>query len=194
MKLYRLMLIAALVAAVATAAACETSVSTGGTTRYKNDEYKFSFEIVDQYEQADSATSAQSNRGADFDVAFTDPDGTVAGDQMIDGMMVSVYTLQKEVTPELMPVLEKELNSALGQLSVADPSVKMGPLKPTTVNGLQGYTADYTMDMSGTPVESRTYFLINGATEYQVTIQSSVEHWSANEPDLQKAVDSFKAE
>lgn len=158
----------------------------------RNDQYGFSFQIADRFKQGDSASFSQSTGSAALNVAFFDPNGAKAGDQSIDAFMTSVYVLKQPITTDLMPAMKTELDKALQQLKAADSSVKMQPLTETTVNGIPGWKTDYTMDMSGTPVQARTYFLVKGATEYQITIQSSTANWSKNEPDLQKAVDSFK--
>jgi hypothetical protein len=186
-------LILIVVAAVATVVAggCEATVTTGGTTSFSNDQYGFSFKIVDRFEKGDSAQFSQSTGAADFNVAFLDPDGAKAGDQSIDAFMVSVYVLKQEITPDLMPELKTELENALKQLAAADPSVQMQPLVDTTVNGVPGWKTDYTMNVNGAPVQDRAYFLVKGTNEYQITMQSSTDNWAKNEPDLQKAADSF---
>jgi len=193
-KLAALVFIAVLVAGATLIAGCEASVSTstGGTTNYSNDEYGFSFDLANRFEEDDSALASQSTGNSAFNVGFFDPDGARAGGKALDGMLVSVYVLQQEITPDLMPALKSELETALEQLTASDSSVEMQPLTETTINGVPGYKTDYTMDMSGTPVQARTYFLVKGTTEYQISIQSSQANWSQNEPDLQKAVDSFK--
>jgi hypothetical protein len=190
-KLSGLILIAVFVAAVAVSGGCEATITTGGTTSFTNDEYGFSFKIVDRFEKGDSASFSQSTGAADFTVAFLDPKGTQAAGQSLDAFMVSVYVLQQEVTADLMPALKSELETALGKLAAADSSVTMQPLTETTVNGVPGWSADYTMNVNDAPVQARTYFLVKGKNEYQITIQSSTQDWSKNEPDLQKAVDSF---
>ena len=191
-----LVLIAALLVGAALTAGCEASVSTGGstggTTSYNNDQYGFSFQIADRFKEGDSASFSQSAGNAAFNVGFLDPDGATSGGQIIDAFMTSVYVLNQEITPDLMPALRSELEKTLEQLAANDSSVQMQPLAETTVNGVPGFKTDYTMDMSGAPVQARTYFLVKGDTEYQITIQSSQENWPKNEPDLQKAVDSFK--
>jgi opacity protein-like surface antigen len=189
-----LVFIAVLVAGAILVAGCEASVSTGGggTTSYSNDQYGFSFEIADQFKEGDAASFSQSTGNAAFNVGFLDPNGAKSGGQIIDAFMTSVYVFKQEITPDLMPALKSELETALEQLKASDSSVEIQPLTETTVNGVPGYKTDYTMDMSGTPVQARTYFLVKGTTEYQISIQSSQANWSKNEPDLQKAVDSFK--
>ena len=188
-----LILIAALLVATAVVAGCEASISTGGTTSYSNDEYGFSFEIADRFEEGDSASFSQSTGDAAKNVAFFDPDGAAAGGQtdrrLHDlGLRPSAGSHRRSHAR----AIQRQLDAALEQLKAADASVQLDPLTETTVNGVPGWKTDYTMDMSGTPVQARTYFLVKGTNEYQITIQSSTDNWSKNEPDLQKAVDSFE--
>ena len=181
-------------AGLVVASGCETTTTSGGTTRYNNDQYGFSFEIADRFEEATGDT-AQSTGDAAFDVSFFDPDGASSADTLRDGMMVSVYELQQAVTPDLMPAFKSELEEVLGaaRRERRRPSSSQ-PLADASLGGATGYSTDYTMTLEGLPVQARTYFVVKDDIEYQITIQSSQENWADNESDLQAAVDSFKVE
>jgi hypothetical protein len=187
------LIVVSLLAALVVATGCETSTTSGGTTRYNNDQYSFSFEIADRFEKAEGQ-SAQSSGNADLNVAFFDPDGSKSGDSLRDGMLVSVYELKTAITPDLMDEFKTELQGVLDSLAANDPSVKLGPLNEASLDGASGYMTDYTMTLEGLPVQARTYFVVKDDIEYQITIQASQDNWADDEPDLQKAVDSFKVE
>lgn len=193
MRIVTVTLVAVVLAGLVVASGCETTTTSGGTTRYNNDQYGFSFEIADRFEEATGDT-AQSMGDAAFDVSFFDPDGASSADTLRDGMMVSVYELKQAVTPDLMPAFKSELEQVLGQLAAGDETVQLQPLADASLGGATGYSTDYTMTLEGLPVQARTYFVVKDDIEYQITIQSSQENWADNESDLQAAVDSFKVE
>ena len=193
MRITALVLIATLLVVVALASACETTVTSGGTTRYNNDEYGFSFEIADRFEQADDVSDLQAAApNADFQVGFFNLDGATVNDTALEGLAVRVFKLNTEVTPDLMPQFKKEIQTGIDQLAAADPSMTAGPLSDTTVNGLPGLTYEFASTTGNVRLKTREYFLVDGATEYEIVMQSAEDSWVENEPDLQKAADSFK--
>jgi hypothetical protein len=187
-------LVAVVLGGLVATSACEKTTTSGGTTRYSNDQFGISFEITDRFEQGEEATGTGSTDQAAFSVVFLDPDGVVVDDIAVDTLKVSVYELGQEITPDLMPDFKASLDSSLTQLQQADPTMQAQALTETTVNGVPGWKTDYTKSVSDVPINARTYFLVAGTKEYQITMWSAQENWSKNEPDLQAAVDSFTVE
>ena len=128
------------VSTAALGAGCETTTTSGGTTRYANSEYGFSFEITDRFEEGEAATGTGSSGDVAFSVIFIDPDGAVDGDTALDTFKTSVYELSQEITPELMADFQASLEASLAQLQEADATMVAEPLTETTVNGLPGWT------------------------------------------------------
>lgn len=191
-------LLLALAGLSAAAAACSASISTGGSSTpggsktYTNDQYGFSLTYDTVFTQGESTGGTETGSGSEFDIAFADTGGAKIGGKYVDCVQVSVYKLARAVKPAEMPKLKTEfkglVDQMMGSLTGADVTE---PLSLAQINGLPGFSFGYAYTEDSVAVTAKTYFLIKGQYEYQVTEQASQENWAELSPLLQAAVDSF---
>ena len=81
-----------------------------------------------------------------------DTDGTQVGGQYRDAFLVNVYELNTEITEENLDAVQAELEqSVIPQLEQSSENMQISELSPVTVSGLNGFEADATFDVEGTP-------------------------------------------
>lgn len=167
----------------------------GGTTTYSNDEYGFSFDYDSGVFTESTDTSAAGSAGGDsaLTVGFFDENGTKQGDQYRDGFLVNIYTLNVTVDESLLPAVKDEIEKLLPELGKAFGSgATFSDLTEVKAGTVMGFKTDSTYEMEGTPFKATMYFLISGATEYQLTFQAAEDRWSELEPSFTQVIDSFQ--
>ncbi|NLG65896.1 MAG: hypothetical protein GX537_09860 [Actinobacteria bacterium] len=189
-QLHRIsVLLALLLAITLTSVAC----GGGGMQTYSNDTYGMSFEYDGMFTET-SDTSAQGSAGGNsaLSVGFFDKEGTKSGDTYRDGFVLNVYELTQQITSEMMPLVKTEIEKLLPQLTQSfGTDAKAGTLQAVTAKSTEGFKADMTFTMDGTPFKSTMYFLISGDTEYQLTMQAAESRWDELQPKFQHIIDSF---
>lgn len=167
----------------------------GGMKTYANSDYKFSITYDGgKLSQGSSATTG-SGAGATpvFKVGFADKSSADDQGIAVDGLLVQVYKLQREVKPEEVPGLKSVFEGLIPQLQAGLGSgAKMGQLTSAEVNALPGFRIEYTFLGSDGTVKSITYFLIKGQYEYELTAQAREKTWPNLEAIFTSAIDSFK--
>lgn len=182
------------------AAACSASISSGssstpgGSKTYTNDKYGFSLTYDTVFTQGESTGGTETGSGSDFDIAFADTGGAKIGGKYVDCLQVSVYKLARAVKPAEIPKLRTEfkglVDQMMGRLSGAGVTE---PLRLAQINSLPGFSFGYAYTEDSVAVTAKTYFLLKGQWEYQVTEQASQDNWTGLSPQLQAAADSFTA-
>ena len=172
--------------------ACGSSAT--GVKSYTNKDFGYSFEYpaawkLREGESAD-VTAGGSAVGA---VGFFNPKGAIAEDTAIDLVQVTVYKLTQAVDASLMPQVRTEVEAVLANLEgqAADMET-LEPLAETTVGAMSGFKVTYSFTQNGLPTTSSLYFLFNGDTEYQLTLQAATENWASNRPVFAAFLTSFK--
>ena len=189
----------ALAALALTATACSGSggssggSSSGGDTEtYTNDDYGFSLTYDSMFTEGTQSGGSESGAGSVFDIAFIDMNGTKIGGKYVDGILVSVYELSRELKPSEVPGLKAEVDGVVTQMMDSLGSAKVtGPLAGTTVNGVPGFKLSYTFAQEGTQTTATTYFLFSGKYEYELTGQASTADYGTLSPKLDAAIQSF---
>jgi hypothetical protein len=187
-------------------AGCSSEVSVGGgpgdtvaeqvevdAQTYTSDMYGYSFDYGPPFEPQDEVTTDASGGGnAAESAAVFDVDGTQIDGQYRDAFVVNVYELDAEITPDDLDQVGAELEqSVIPQLERSSDSMKIGEITPVSVNGLPGYQADGTFMVGETAMNTRLYFIFDGAVEYQLLTQSASDRWADLEPTFRQMVDSF---
>ena len=168
-----------------------TSASNGVAT-YNNAKYGFRMTYDKVFTEGPSSIGSAGGSGPDFTIAFADTKGTTVGGSYEDGVKVSVGKLASAIKPSQVPALKKQFEASVKQLVANLSSGKIVvPVRPVSVGGARGYAVGYLFSEGSTRFMAMTYFLIKGANEYQVTGQASQQTWSALQPKLEAAMDSF---
>ena len=195
----KILAVALTLAALAlTATACSGSGSSGGsssggdTETYTNDDYAFSLTYDTTFTEGTQSGGSESGAGSAFDIAFIDTNGTKIGGKYVDGILVSVYELSRELKSSEVPGLKAEVDGVVTQLMGTLNSAKItAPLANATVNGVPGFKLSYTFAQEGTGMTATTYFLFSGKVEYELTGQASTVDYDALSPKLDAALQSF---
>lgn len=166
-----------------------------GATAYRNDDYGFALEYPAGWKQSEATSASEAGSDAAFSVAFADPDSTVVDDVATDGVQVAVYELTREVAPEEVPQLKAEFQGIVDQMmgGLEDGKIK-DPLDDVELNDVPGFGFSYTYAYQGTPVRASVFFLVKGASEYQITAQASMDRWNEVAPELEATAMSFRAD
>lgn len=190
--------ILALLAAGLALAACGGSVNIGtspsptGPQTYSNAQYGFSITYDPVFEKGTPEAGTGAGRSSVLNIAFADPKGTVVGNKYVDGILVSVYTLTRDVKPTEVPKLKPEFQSVVGSLMKGlTAGTVVQKLRLAQINGVPGFRFAYTYTEGTTSIAAITYFLVKGHTEYEVTGQASQQNWTKLSPKLGAAVTSF---
>jgi hypothetical protein len=183
------MLVAAAVCVATLLAACGSS----GPQTFTSSEYKFSVTYDSGRFVESTKYNSDTTAGASsvFRVGFYDKHGTTVGDKAVDGFAVTIYKLTRKVAPSEVPQLQSTFESLMPQLKAGLTNGKLSALKTVEVNGVPGFSVDYTYDDGDTAMMGRTYFLIKGDIEYMITLQAATAKWDKLQPDFQKMLDSF---
>jgi hypothetical protein len=200
-RITAIVLAAALLATVSVASACghqntptpQVSTTTGGTTSYSNDQYGFSFKIADRFEQAATDKNPMGSP-PDFEVIFRDPDGTKQGGVSVDAFDVSVNKMDQQITPNLLRKEKAQVEAAFREAESQTTDLVWTTPVETSINGVPGWTVDYSHAAGDTALKERAYVLYKGDKSYTLTLQSAAATWPDNEPDLQAAAESFTIE
>lgn len=176
------------------APSASTQAPDGQTTTYTSDKYGFSFEYAPPFEEkTDTSWEAQSEQSSADSVAVFDVEGTQVAGQYRDAFVVNVYQLNTEINESNIGDVATELEqNVIPQLEQAGQNMQISELVSTEVNGLQGYQADATFTVDGTPMTSQLYFLFDGDLEYQLLVQSASDRWQELQPTFEAMVDSFQ--
>ncbi|HQR79067.1 MAG TPA: PsbP-related protein [Actinomycetota bacterium] len=160
---------------------------------YTSDKYGFSFQYAPPFEmKGDTSWEAESGASSADSVAVFDTEGTQVGGQYRDAFVVNVYELNLEITQENLKDVQTELEqSVIPSLEKSSTDMQISELTPVTVGGVNGYQADATFSVEGTPMTSQLYFLFDGKIEYQLLTQSATDRWDELQPTFQQMVDSF---
>jgi hypothetical protein len=187
---------------------CSAEVSVGGDSSespsaeqsapsdvqtYTSDKSGFSVQYAPPFEQKDDTSfEAESGASSADSVAVFDTDGTQVGGQYRDAFLVNVYELNTEITEENLDAVQAELEqSVIPQLEQSSENMQISELSPVTVSGLNGFEADATFDVEGTPITSKLYFLFDGMIEYQLLTQAATDRWAELAPTFDQMVNSF---
>jgi hypothetical protein len=189
----------ALAALAVTATACSGSGGSsggsspgGGSETYANDDYGFSLTYDTMFTQGTQSGGSETGAGSVFDIAFVDTNGTKIGGKYVDGILVSVYELSRELKASEVPGLREEVDGVVAQMMDSlDSATVTVPLADTTVNGVPGFKLSYTFVQEGTEVTATTYFLFSGKDEYELTGQAGTQKWNELSPALDAAIQSF---
>lgn len=170
-----------------------TSVPSGLSETYTDDEFGFSFSYGPPFELNDTASFAgQGGGAATKTVAVFDTDGAQIEGQYRDAFVVSVYKLNTTITDENLPQAKQELESTvIPQLKQSTPGIQLTPLRDETVAGKKAFAADASFDLAGTPVKSTLYFIFDGTMEYQILVQAVEQNWTKLQPTFDKMLASF---
>lgn len=159
---------------------------------YTNDEYGFSITTASRFTQGAPVSGAETGGEAVFRIVFADQDGPVVSGRYVNAVQVAVYELAREVTPEEVPGVMSEVQSLVDQLMASMPSAEVvEPLEEVIVNDVPGFAFKYTYTEEDTPLTAVTFFLIQGAYEYQITAQAATEDWDGIKDELEAAIQSF---
>jgi hypothetical protein len=163
-------------------------------TTYTSDQYGFSFQYAPPFEEkSDTSWDAQSEAASADTVAVFDTEGTQVGGQYRDAFVVNVYQLNAEITDENLDQVATELEqNVIPQLEQSSEDMQISELVSTEVNGLQGFQADATFAVEGTPMTSTLYFLFDGDIEYQLLTQAATDRWQDLQPTFETMVNSFQ--
>ncbi|MBK6764541.1 MAG: hypothetical protein IPG68_15345 [Micrococcales bacterium] len=170
----------------------EASVA-ADTQTYTSEKYGFSFQYAPPFEQkGDTSWEAESGASSADSVAVFDTDGTQVGGQYRDAFVVNVYQLNQAITEADLEAVKTELESnVIPQLEQSSEDMTISALSPVTVSGINGYQADATFSVDGTPMTSQLYFLFDGDLEYQLLTQSATDRWEELKPTFEQMVNSF---
>lgn len=173
-------------------ASAEQTVPADAQT-YTSDKYGFSFQYAPPFEQkGDTSWEAESGASSADSVAVFDTKGTQVGGQYRDAFVVNVYELNTEITAENLDQVKAELESSvIPQLEKSSQDMQISELSPATVGSLNGFQADATFAVEGTPMTSTLYFLFDGTIEYQLLAQSATDRWEELTPTFDQMVNSF---
>jgi hypothetical protein len=162
------------------------------TKKYSNTDYKFSFAYPAKWELRDDVTmQATAGGGAVLSVGAFDSAGTVAGETLVDGVVVSLYKLNRVVDESVMPQIRSEVENVVSQLEQQQGLKIVEPLQETTLSGIPGYKVTYSFPMNEVPLKSTIYFLFSGSIEYQLSLQSAEQAWDKLKPEFDAVTGSF---
>jgi hypothetical protein len=188
-----------------TAVACgsepaTTSVTTASTaaepqmSTYTDPVYGFSFDYPSDWKIATGdSTGINAGSAAEASVQAGDPNGAVVNGTGLDGVAVNVYELKQAVDESMLPQVKPQLEAAVADLVSQDASWKIvQPLTEAEDTPLPGFWAAFTFDWDADhPVDTLSYYLFEGAIEYQLMFQASVENWDANQAIFETILASF---
>jgi ABC-type Fe3+-hydroxamate transport system substrate-binding protein len=157
-------------------------------TPYTNAQYGFTI----TYSEPLSLITLTPSGGEEYTVAFADKDGRSIENEYANGLRVAVYKLDKAVKAADVPKLQDGLQKAIEKMVAAVPDGKMtGTVNPTEINGTPGYYADYQYTKGGEQITCRTYILLKGKYEYDLTTQAVTQDWASLKGTLEETVQTF---
>lgn len=166
------------------------TTSASGTTgtltfeTYTDPEYGFSFDYPAGWQVSPSAEVNVAGGSAPVaGVTVGDPDGAMIDGVGVDILMVRVYKLNAVIDATLKAQTLTELEQLVVGMQTEDPSLQMlQPLTETTVGALEGWYFTATFQWTDeTPMMTTNYFVFDGNLEYQLIVQSTEEHWDADQ-------------
>jgi hypothetical protein len=168
----------------------------GGTTTstrtYANDRYGFTITCAETLAQGEPVAGTGAGGSPVLDVVFADRNGPVVSGRYVNAVQTSVYELVRDLKPAEVIQVKTELQGIVDQLMRSLPSATVVQgLSPVEVNGIPGFTFQYTYSEEGQDLTAVTFFLFRGRYEYQITAQATSDQWDAMKGDLEAAVQSF---
>lgn len=166
----------------------------GAVDTYTDADYGYSFSYPAEW-ALDTEAKAEVEGGiaAANGVSVFDTEGAKAEDYYVNVFQVAVYELSVVVEESMLPDVEPQLESLLAGIAAQDSSWKtLAALSETTAGGLGGFKTTVSHTMDGVPVTSTLYFLFDGSTEYELTVQAATDDWEAGQPAFDAIVASFK--
>jgi hypothetical protein len=163
---------------------------------YTDPAYGFSFDYPSSWKiTTGNATELNAGSAAETSVQAGDPDGAVVDGTGIDGVVVSVYELNQAIDESLLPEAKSQLEAAVADLVSQDASWEIvQPLTESEDTTLPGFWAAFTFDWDAEhPVNTMSFYLFDGAIEYQLMFQAAVENWDADQAIFETILSSFKA-
>jgi hypothetical protein len=189
---------AAVVALALSIAACGGSVSIGGSPEptgpvtYTDAEYGYSITRDAMFTEGKVKEGGPSTGSAVGEAIFVDENGTQASDSYVDTIMVTVYELARSVKASEVPEIEAEVQDMIdGLLASLQNAEVVKPLSSIEVNGVPGFSVEYTFDDTGKNLTAASAFLFRDKYEYQVTTQAATERWDELQGKFDEAVQSF---
>jgi hypothetical protein len=163
------------------------------TEQYTNEEHGFSFDYPAAWEIKDDLTEQTSAGGNSiFSIGAFDPDGTVANDTLLDGVVVNLYQLNVQVDDSNLADIRAEMEGMLAGMESSQEGLStIAPLEDIKVGSLPGFKVTYAFPQEGVPLVSTLYFLFQDDVEYQVIVQSAEELWEDLQPNFDTVVKSF---
>lgn len=170
------------------AAAC----SSEGPTHYRNDDYHFTLTVSERFEERSS--DARPANGA-FAVSFADRDGARVGNRYVDGLVVAVIDVGRDLDEQTARELQQQLTQLAPMVarSLGGEGSTL-PGQTVEINSLPGVVIPYAANVNGSTIVGRDYLLVKGRYVYALVIMSASDHWRENEAALEAAVHSFRVE
>jgi hypothetical protein len=159
---------------------------------YANDQYRFSLSYDASLAPAAHARpSVLTGSEPAYVVAFLDPAAPKAGGHYVDDVWVAVMRLPAGAHWPEAPAMAVDLRQSVAAALANGLSGSV--TRPTTqkTNGRASWAVGYEYRLGGTAVRAVTYVLVNGAYEYQVTLQAAGARWAQMLPRLTRSIDSF---
>ncbi len=163
---------------------------------YTDPTYGFSFDYPSNWKITNGrGTELNAGSAAETSVQAGDPDGAVVNGTGIDGVVVNVYELNLPIDESLLPEVKPQLEAAVADLVSQDASWEIvQPLTESEDTVLPGFWAAFTFDWDAEhPVNTMSFYLFDGAIEYQLMFQAAVENWDADQAIFETILSSFKS-
>jgi len=177
--------------------ACSASIGTTDESSpkpktYTNDQYGFTMTYDGQFAEGETNASPPPSNGTVFEVVFPDKNGPTVSGKYTDVMRISVYDLESEITPAMVPKLKKKLAVGLDEYvtSLRDGQVDR-PLEGTTVNGIPGFSFDWSFTKDDATIRAVIYFLYKGHYQYTLEGLAASQDWEALKGKFEAAFQTF---
>ena len=166
--------------------------SPSGSRTYTNDQYGLTMTYDEQFTESETKASSPTDEGTVLEVVFPDKNGPTVGGKWADTLRISVYKLSNPVEPAKMPKLKKALSDAVKKLVVTESGGKIErPLEDVTVNGIDGFSVDYSFTKGGVALKGVDYFLYKGQYQYTLEGMAASQDWEALKGKFEAAFQTF---
>jgi len=169
-----------------------TGESPPASGTYTNDQYGITMTYDGQFAEGETKASSPSGDGTVFEVVFPDKNGPTVGGKYTNALRISVYKLANEIKPAQLPKLKKELSGAVTEYVVSRSGGKIDrPLEEVTVNGIPGFSLDYSLTKDDAALKVVDYFLYKGHYQYTLEGMAASQDWEALKGKFEAAFQTF---
>ena len=177
--------------------ACGSGGSGGGQSQtasrtYTNDQYGLSMTYDDRFAEGQVLTPI-SGSTAVLEVTFPDPNGpSYDNKHAADQMLITVNELGGEITPaELRKTVKKVLAGAADTIATFPDGKMVQPPKEITINGIPGYSMQFSYSRNGTALTEAFSALLKGHYQYTLTGTAATQDWEALKGKFEAAFQTF---